>query len=428
MMSARTSNERTLMAATSNTHSHNPPLECASLSLVHNWLQQSLNTTERTSSTETPTASTDVLADLTPQNVINIKPFALCLANLLPPQAASSIKRSLVDGYIQELQLKACDYNRRQVTMLHWHNPLAYMDKAEITEIMYHLGRSYHLSDHQQADYCVRLNNDSQKEDIAALFKGLGFNRLEVLEAPQSSTSTNELRNLRALADDYQYQQFQLTLEAPCFNLHTRLQQAFKDVDQMPDIVRFHSLNTHHATRLRATEFHQLLQGMRAKGYRILGNDCFVKAKHELASAQNQQQLSQTWLGYNAANVTSVLGIGPGNISQEDWHYDRNPCTLEHYLNRPEQHLFERPTPKGELRAKLMTDALLRYHSLDLKYLADRYDLHPLKLLEQYQHHLTHPRQALFDTDARYCQLTLLGVAYLEEICHLFMLYTPANS
>jgi len=312
--------------------------------------------------------------------------------------------------------------------MLHWHIPLAQMDMAEITEVMYHLGRSYRLSDHKQAEYCVRLHNDTQKEDAAALFKGLGFNRLEVIEPSRSPTTVQELRDLRALADDYQYQQFQLTLEQPCLDLHTRLQRAFTSIDKMPDLVRFHSLDTRRPTRLRATEFNQLLQGMRTKGYRVLGNDCFVKAHHELACAQTQERLSQTWLGYNAVNVSSVLGLGPGNISQEGWSYDRNPSTLEHYLNSPARRGSSKTVIESQPHVKLITDALLCYHRLDLKYLAGRYDLHPLALLYMHQHQLTQPLLNLFIINEQHCKLTLLGVTYLEEICHLFMRYTPSTT
>jgi len=312
--------------------------------------------------------------------------------------------------------------------MLHWHIPLAQMDKSEITEVMYHLGRSYRLSDHKQAEYCVRLHNDTQKEDVAALFKGLGFNRLEVIEPSNTPTTTKGLRDLRALADDYQYQQFQLTLEQPCLDLHTRLHRAFTSIDKMPDLVRFHSLDTRHPTKLRASEFNQLLQGMRTKGYRVLGNDCFVKEHHELAYAQIQERLSQTWLGYNAANVSSVLGIGPGNISQEDWSYDRNPSTLEHYLNSPVRRSPPKTALESNPHAKLITDALLCYHRLDLKHLADRYDLHPLALLYMHQHHLTQPLLNLFIINEQHCKLTRLGVTYLEEICHLFMRYPPSTT
>jgi len=414
------------MAATPNEHPKNPPLECASLSLVHNWLQQYLSKPDSPSIAAPQRAATEEsLTQSTLHSVINIKPFALCIANQLPPLAISRTKRTLVEGYIRELQTRAHEYRRRQVTALHWHNPLADMDKADITEVMYHLGRAYRLSDHQQADYCVRLQYDKQKEDIAALFKGLGFNRLEVVEPSQSPTTAQGLRDLRALADDYQYQQFQLTLEEPCPSLHTRLQQAFKSPDKMPDLIKFHSLEASRPTRLRATEFYQLLQGMRTQGYRILGNDCFVKAQHELAYAQNQQRLCQTWLGYNSVNVNSVLGLGPGNISQEGWHYGRNPSALVHYLNTPARRRPNKLAMGLKPHATLIIGTLLCYHRLDLKYLADRYDLHPLILLHTYQHHLTQPLLQLFDIDEQYCQLTLLGVTYLEEICRLFMCHTP---
>lgn len=418
------------MAATSAQPPKNPPLECASLSLVHNWLQQYSTTHENSDITTTQLASVEAPFNTSTSHakhpVINIKPLALCLANHLPQAPVSISKRRLVDGYIQELQTRAPQLHRRPVTMLHWHNPLAWMDKADITEIMYHLGRSFRLSDHEQADYCVRLYNDTQKEDAAALFKGLGFNRLEIVEPPQSSISTQELRNLRSLADDYHYQQFQLTLEEPCVDLHKRLQLAFNNIDEMPDLVRFHSLDTHQLTRLRATEFNELLQGMRDCGYRIIGNDCFVKAQHELACAQSHHRLNQTWLGYNSSNVNSVLGIGPGNISQEGWHYNRNPNTLEHYLSAsPEQSHTEKPRVEMKAHAKLITSTLLSYHRLDLKYLADRYDLHPRALLDTHQHHLTQPLFKLFNITEQHCQLTLLGVTYLEEICDLFMRYTP---
>jgi len=414
------------MAATPNKHHQNPSLECASLSLVHSWLQQYFSKPESPSIAATQrTATEEPHTQSTLHSVINIKPLALCIANQLPPQAISSAKRTLVDGYIRELQTRAPDYRHRQVAALHWHNPLAHMDEADITEVMYHLGRAYRLSDHQQADYSVRLHNDKQKEDVAALFKGLGFNRLEVVEPSQSPTTAKGLRNLRALADDYQYQQFQLTLEEPCPSLHTRLQQAFKSSDKMPDLIKFHSLDARPPTRLRAAEFYQLLQGMRAQGYRILGNDCFVKAQHELAYAQNQHRLCQTWLGYNAINVSSVLGIGPGNISQEGRRYDRNPSALAHYLNTPARRHPSKPAMGLKPHATLIIDALLCYHRLDLKYLAERYDLHPLILLHTHQHHLTRPLLQLFDIDEQYCQLTLLGVTYLEEICRLFMRHTP---
>ena len=325
--------------------------------------------------------------------------------------------RHLLDAMLRELAQRSEDTGRRKVLCLHWHLPQALLDDAEVTELIYFVGRRYPLGDNPEVDYCVSFSGAELKPERMALFKGLGFNHLQLVWDGQQPTAESSLpavngEALLTRASEYSrqfhYRHFSLRLEQPLPQLERTLQAMEATGLRLPDRITF--------TPGSSADFDRFIdqsRALRRLQYRVLGNDCFVRQGTALASAQTQHQLTLNIEGYNSLGVRDVVGLGPGNCSSLGHLRQLNPVTLADYLRLEPRFLF---APLPNARLKVLLDELLCYHQADLKYLRDRYRLNLTATIERWQALEEVPGQ-LFSISNNQLQVTETGIQRLAQMC-----------
>ncbi len=325
--------------------------------------------------------------------------------------------RHLLDTMLRELAQRSEDTGRRKVLCLYWHLPHALLDDAEVTEFMYFVGRRYPLGDNPEVDYCVSFCGHDLQPERLALFKGLGFNHLQLVwDGPQPAADTDLpgvsgealLPRASAYCQQFHFRHFSLRLESPLPHLERTLQAMETAGMRLPERIIFtpdSSADFEHFSG----QFHAL----RHLQYRVLGNDCFVRCGSPLANAQVEHHLTLNTEGYNHLGVHDVVGLGPGNRSSLGHLRQLNPAVLTDYLRLQPRMLF---APQPNARLKAFIDPLLCYHAADLKFLQDRYQLNLEAVLQRWRKLEKTPGE-LFSISSGQLHLTEAGILHLATLC-----------
>lgn len=336
--------------------------------------------------------------------------------------------RQLLDGVIQEIQLRCGSRSRRPVHSLHLRLPTDAFDIAEITELVYHLSRHFRLAHKGIHRFCAQISNRQVNDNTLALLKGLGFNHLQ-LDVAQTC-NPEMLQQQLSRAREYQFQTVSLTVEGLNEPLVDQLSQLAAMSESLLDHVQLNlsplawSESSQKALQEEAC-FRRLFNYFRDHGFRVIGNDCFVQRDHLLAKAQLTHTLRRTPLSYNADGITDICGLGPGALTRENHHYYRNIPSASGYLQRtracqsPVSHAHTL-TYQHKLM-ELVIDQLLCFHQLDLDYLRSRYQIHTDQLvtllmagIECYK-----PVAPWINCSSNYLTLTVAGIFHLHHICHI---------
>ncbi len=320
--------------------------------------------------------------------------------------------RHLVGGLLRELQLRSTGIGQREVSWLDWQLPQSILDSADVTEIMYFLGRCYSLGEVNSCRYSVRFDLEDFNEVRAALFKGLGFNSVEIRIEDCKTLNLPALLRSISIAADFHYQHVNLTLTRPLAGLVKTLKQLSARGSTLPHCV---SLGRFPCSAENSRNFDTLFTGMTTLGYRVLGNDCFVSSDSALARAQRQRQLCLTNHGYNCQGVTDIIGLGPGNSSSWGSLHRQNPRQLPAYLTAQSPDRIPFGLPAHNFKPVL--DQLLCYHNLDLTYFRRRYQWNLLPLIEQAWSQLQPPGRVLYSIRQGELRLTAAGVRSLAILC-----------
>ncbi|MGH1373929.1 MAG: hypothetical protein ACRBBW_17955 [Cellvibrionaceae bacterium] len=320
--------------------------------------------------------------------------------------------RHLIDGLLAELTTRAKDTGQRKTPWLYWKISHQLLDSAEVMELMYFIGKQFQLGDSNSSHYSVCFTPEQLDPQRAALFKGLGYNCLELELAASIAASepqlTEQLTLAGSLCQDYHYPHFALRMNEYNPSLTTavnRLQQAQR---RLPDSI--HIASCQFPSPL---DFQGMFYGLRDLGYRVLGNDCFVRPGTALANAQINNHLKLSSEGYNCQNVVDIVGLGPGNRSTLNHTHYQNPSLLPQYLANPLGERFMTPSPATRL--KLVIDNLLCYHQLDFKYFEDRYDLPLEQIITRAWGPLANSPYA--HLNKKQLRLTAKGVLELTSLC-----------
>lgn len=326
--------------------------------------------------------------------------------------------RHLIDGILREIEQVAGIHQKRRVPWLNWSLPQNLLDSAEVTELMYHLGRRFQLGDVDNRHYNIVFRVDEVSESKAALFKGLGFNSLEVCVNAINPASSKQIIKAKELTQDFHFSLFGIHLSALQTESVTGLQQLFKAGCRPNSIC----LATLPRSKESGDDFKRVFTTLRDNGYRVLGNDCFIDSHHPLADAQNQHSVKLTSHGYNCQNVSDILGMGPGNYSSygDSRHY--NPNEIQDYLsyNFSERKIALFPSPSF----KPIFDYLLCYHQLDLKYFQDRYGWDLQATVESLWSPLEPEQNSFFSVCNDYLSLSPLGILHLSSLCDALLKHT----
>lgn len=364
-------------------------------------------------------------SDITPLQTNSKSPLGLSL--FTEPSLAAELAdspfsaRHLIDGLLTELALRAKTAGKRGAPWLRWQIPHALLDSADVMELMYFIGKQFQLGDSSTCHYSVCFSAHELDTKRAALFKGLGFTCLELQLLNNEKTSSNttceseildQLSKAGGICQDYHYPNFALHIDQYCPCLTSALSDLQKTQSRLPDIVNITSCEFP-----SPKAFQQTFDELKNLGYRVLGNDCFVRSGTSLANAQINHHLKLSAQGYNCQNVTDIIGLGPGNHSTLSHAHYQNPSSLPSYLANPQGERFMTATP--DARAKLVIDYLLCYHQLDLRYFEDRYGLNLKTILESAWGPLeNNPHLRLSN---HRLHLTEQGIAQLTPLCQLLI-------
>ncbi len=355
-------------------------------------------------------------ADITPLKTNNKTPLGLSLYT--PPSLIAQLNlgpfsaRHVIDGLLAEITTRANDTGRRKAPWLNWKAPHNLFDSADVMELMYFIGKQFQLGDSNTCHYSVCFTAEELETQRTALFKGLGYNCLEF----ELTTDLNEaphhlheqLTMAGALCQDYQFPHFAVRMSDYNNTLTNALNELQKVQNRLPD-----SINIAKCQFNSPQDFQTLFFGLKNLGYRILGNDCFVRPGTALANAQINHHLKLSSQGYNCQNVVDIVGLGPGNHSTLNHTRYQNPEELQSYLAHPQGDRFMTPTPVN--RIKLVIDNLLCYHQLDLKYFEDRYDLKLEEAISSAWGPLE--KNAYAQLNKTQLRLTAKGVLELTSLC-----------
>ncbi len=329
--------------------------------------------------------------------------------------------RHLIEGLLNELKLKAKTVGRRSTPWLRWQIPHDLLDSAEVMELMYSIGKCFELSAHAANHYRVSFTPNELTGSRAAFFKGLGFNALELAFNPRNSSSgaslvplssaqslEKQLANAQQIATDYQFSQLMIRLDHYPEGFTQALRTLASNHQALPD-----TINIGYCEFQKPEYFIGLFESLKHLGYRVLGNDCFVRPGNELAKAQADYHLKLTPHGYNSQNVADIVGLGPGNHSTLNLlHYENSP-SLTQYLSNPEGE--KRAAQQQQIRLKLVLDDLLCYHQLDLKYFKSRYELDLQQCIESAWS--DYKSDDLFAISENLITLTPAGIRQLTPLC-----------
>ncbi len=286
-------------------------------------------------------------------------------------------RQELLEGLLQELKAKAKYGAHKTVPWITWRIPHQLLDATEVTELLYFVGRSFQLDDRSNGFYCVSFNCQEVCPDRIALFKGLGFDALELVIDQKTSAffstlpqaeQQSMLAPIAHLSEDYHFPFLNLRLEHYIDNLPQRLRLCAQNGTRLPDKITLGK-----NLDISFHEFSTLYRGLRNMNYRVLGNDCFVRPQNPLAIAQNHHQLALCHEGFNSVNVRDIIGLGPANTTLLKGFYQQSPSLLQDYFSHTAFLPVTSRTP-GAVE-NVILEELLCYHQIDLSYFTHRYQL-----------------------------------------------------
>ncbi len=331
-------------------------------------------------------------------NPLDITPLGLYINFPTLVNTESAQKRLLLDTVINELHIQASTFSRRPIALIQWRNLVNQLSAAEITELMYVISRRFRLNHNPQREYCAEVQLPQVNDETLALLKGLGINQLLCCfnQYPDDTRQLSQekaqyLQDKLKLLRDYDFNELtlQIVYGHASQDLHLLRQLLDQLITLRPARIQLDYLGDLIEERLSPTlpiaqgnlsrnQFMLIYNALRNAGYRVAGNDCFMLPRDRLAQAQIRQRLRRTCIGYNAANVSDLLGFGPTAFTQIGSLYTQNLHNTDNYRAAVEQRMP--PVASGlelDSRGKhlrLVLDQLLCYHSLDINYLEGRYN------------------------------------------------------
>jgi len=376
---------------------------------------------------------------------LSISPLALCVN--LPSKVNQVNSRALLDALITEMQHYSKDFGRRPITQLLLRHPFVHYQGAEITELMHQLASNFKLGNKDQTsvENCVELTPSEITAENLALLKGLGFNELMIgLPNQYGTKAKQQLHGCWQACLAYEFDSIAVRLPYGFEQQDLHGQRHLLDflLEVKPSRIKLSSAQETCQWNLEeqasndasaSAQFAMIYSALRNAGYRVLANDMFILGRDILATAQNQNRLRRTTIGYNAGNASDALGLGPGSISQLDKHYRINVGNVGEYIERLEHGQLSIGQKRqldchGKL-CRVIVDQLLCYHRLDLSYIENRYDIAINSLAENLVQTLNcDARVELMHIHNGLLQINDDGIMRILFICDAFLTaLRPAN-
>lgn len=391
----------------------------------------------------TPDFSADDYTAYIRKHPLDIAPLGLYINYSSSAASSQEGKRAQFDNLLIELNLQAQKFNRRPIGWILWRNVINQLSSAEITELMYIVSSKFRLNHSPQREYCAEIEISQVDTESIALLKGLGFNQLQcrfnahpdAARFFSQQVQGGQIQERLDLTKDYGFEG--LATQVVYGHAQQDLHQLRKLLDQLlslsPTRIQLEYLGDLIAEKQAPAQplasvsnsrnqFMLLYNALRNDGYRVIGNDCFMRPSDKLANAQNHHRLRRTCFGYNASNVSDFLGFGPASFSQVGSVYTQNNPSIDGY----QRALGQRQLPiqsglkldASGKRLRLVLDQLLCYHRLDIGYLESRYNFDFQAqfgiILAAMQENASSPLMTMHN---KQLNLTPEGIVNLRAIC-----------
>ena len=307
----------------------------------------------------------------------------------------------------KELTLRGQHIDRqRPVEQLHWGGGTpTYISDAEITELVYHTARQFHLLDNDRGDYAIEIDPRTVTSNRVGLLRGLGFNRVSLgvqdLD-PKVQQAVNRIQPYEQIAEVFDWVRdfgFKSVNTDLIYGLpwqsESSLARTLELLIQLrPDRVSLYNY-AHMPARFKvqkqineqalpaAEEKLRMMaragQMLEEAGYLLIGMDHFALPDDELALAQKAGQLHRNFQGYTLHGNADVIACGTSAISQIGNFYSQNWKTLDRWQADIDDDVL--PLERGylldrddEIRRALISE-LLCHMSVDMDAFSERWQV-----------------------------------------------------
>jgi oxygen-independent coproporphyrinogen-3 oxidase len=260
---------------------------------------------------------------------------------------------------LRELTMKAERVDRqRPVLQMHWGGGTpTYLSDAQMTELVYHTARQFHLLEDDRADYSVEIDPRTVTQSRIGLLRGLGFNRasLGVQDLdPRVQEAVNRVQPYSMIKDvfgwlrDFNYRSINTDL---IYGLPWQSETSLaRTVEQLltlkPERISLYNY-AHLPARFKVQRqiseqtlpsadeklrmFSRAGEMLESAGYLLIGMDHFALPSDALAQAQNDGTLHRNFQGYTLYGDADLLGFGTSAISALGTFYGQNQKSIEEW-------------------------------------------------------------------------------------------------
>ncbi|MFN3713174.1 MAG: oxygen-independent coproporphyrinogen III oxidase [Alcanivoracaceae bacterium] len=258
---------------------------------------------------------------------------------------------------LRELSMKAEHVDRqRPVVQMHWGGGTpTYLNDAQMTELVYHTARQFHLLDDSRADYSIEIDPRTVTQSRVGLLRGLGFNRasLGVQDLdPRVQQAVNRVQPYEMVRDvfgwlrdfDYRSVNTDLIYGLP-WQSETSLARTIEQLLPLkPDRISLYNY-AHLPARFKVQRqiseqslpspeeklrmFSRAGEMLEQAGYLLIGMDHFALPTDALAQAQDSGTLHRNFQGYTLYGDVDLIGLGTSAISALGNFYGQNHKSIE---------------------------------------------------------------------------------------------------
>lgn len=308
---------------------------------------------------------------------------------------------------LRELSMKAERVERqRPVLQMHWGGGTpTYLSDAQMTELVYHTARQFHLLEDDRADYSVEIDPRTVSQSRIGLLRGLGFNRASlgvqdldprVQEAVNRVQPYSMIQEVFGWLRDFGYRSINTDL---IYGLPWQSETSLaRTVGQLlalrPERISLYNY-AHLPARFKVQRqiseqtlpsaeeklrmFSRAGEMLESAGYLLIGMDHFAVPSDALAQAQDSGTLHRNFQGYTLHGDADLLGFGTSAISALGTFYGQNQKSIKEWQSDIDDgHLpLERGyllTLDDQIRRDLIT-TLLCQMEVNLETLSQRWNI-----------------------------------------------------
>ncbi len=382
-----------------------------------------------------------------------------CACNKVVTKNPASM-RSYLDNLLREIEIRAEPVTEgRPVYQMHWGGGTpTYYDGPELTELMFHIGKQFHLVDSERGEFSIEIDPRSVDTDKLSLLRGLGFNRVSLgiqdfdETVQQAINRVQPFSKIQEVVSDirglrYKSMNFDLIYGLPRQTPHSVLATVEKVIELDPDRISLFNY-AHLPSRFKAQALMdeaalpsspekleilcQCSQRLVEAGYVYIGMDHFAKPEDELAQALLNGNLHRNFQGYTTYKEADLISMGVSAISQINNTYSQNTRSIKEYQALLDENQLPIRygailTPEDELRRDVIM-SLICGNQLDIAAIEDTYKI---DFKSKFQNELAImddlARDGIVEKNNSGYVVTEKGRLVVRRVCMVFDQYLPEH-